>query len=348
MPRDSRNRHAALRLPGLRIDSSNLALGDPDGDGFLGDRASQTAFRRYLDARRRHHFTGKRDPFGRTPTDAISKADIDLVLVGGNADAAHLVHAAVEDHAHQLAGVVRAFLVTDEWRGVRRIVIGGGFPGCRAGALSVRRAARLLKLQRAGVELSLLQHDGDDAGLLGWVPLAPATTHRHEAFLAVDIGGTNIRCGIVAPQLDIRADGSKARVLERSQWRHAVETPDRDEAVTRMAAMLNGLLAHARTLGLRLSPFVGIACPGEIAADGRILHGAQNLPGDWQADGFDLATEVRRRLDRVGRQTPRVLLHNDAVVQGLSEAARMAGVERWGVMTIGTGLGNASYTNLPS
>lgn len=345
MPRDPRTRHAAVHLPGLRIDSCNLALRDPDGDGFLGDRASQTAFRRYLDARRRRHFTGKRDPFGRIATDSIAKREIDLVLVGGDADAAHLVHAAVEDHAHQLAGVVRAFLATEEWRGVRRIVIGGGFPGSRVGALSVRRAARLLKLQRSGVDLCLLRHDGDDAGLLGWVPLAPASTHRHDAFLAVDIGGTNIRCGIVAPRLDTRADGARAKVLERSQWRHAGDTPDRDEAIERMAAMLNGLMAHARTLRLRLAPFVGIACPGQIDIDGRIEHGAQNLPGDWEADDFDVASALGARLDRIGRSAPRVLLHNDAVVQGLSERPRMSGVMRWGVLTIGTGLGNASYTN---
>ena len=348
MPRDLRTRHAATRLPGLRIDSCNLALRDPEGDGFLGDRASQTAFRRYLDARRRRHFTGSRDPFGRVPTDGIDKREIDLVLVGGDADAAHLVHAAVEDHAHQLAGVIRAFLSTDDWHGVRRIVIGGGFPGSRVGALSVRRANRLLKLHRAGVDLSLLRHDGDDAGLLGWVPLAPAATHRHKAFLAVDIGGTNIRCGIVAPRLDERPDGSRAQVLERSQWRHANDTPDREEAVMRMAAMLNGLIAHARTLGLGLAPFIGIACPGEIDGDGRILHGAQNLPGDWTDARFALATALGRHLDRIGGRAPRVLLHNDAIVQGLSERPRMTRVPRWGVLTIGTGLGNASYSNLRS
>ena len=348
MPRDLRNRHAATHLPGLRIDSCNLALRDPEGDGFLGDRASQTAFRRYLDARRRRHFTGNRDPFGRVATEAIDKREIDLVLVGGDADAAHLVHAAVEDHAHQLAGVVRAFLATEDWRGVRRIVIGGGFAGSRVGALSVRRANRLLKLQRSGVDLSLLRHDGDDAGLLGWVPLAPAATHRHGAFLTVDIGGTNIRCGIVAPHLDQRPDGSRAQVLERSQWRHATDTPDRDEAIVRMAAMLNGLVAHARTRGLRLAPFVGIACPGQIDVDGRILHGAQNLPGDWTHARFELATALGRHLDRIGGRAPHVLLHNDAIVQGLSERPCMAAVERWGVLTIGTGLGNASYTRLRS
>jgi hypothetical protein len=41
----------------------------------------------------------------------------------------------------------------------------------------------------------------------------------------------------------------------------------------------------------------------------------------------------------------RVLMHNDAVVQGLSELPYMADVSRWAVLTIGTGLGNASFVN---
>jgi hypothetical protein len=40
-----------------------------------------------------------------------------------------------------------------------------------------------------------------------------------------------------------------------------------------------------------------------------------------------------------------VLMHNDGVVQGLSEAPFMQDVEHWGVLTIGTGLGNARFTN---
>ena len=40
-----------------------------------------------------------------------------------------------------------------------------------------------------------------------------------------------------------------------------------------------------------------------------------------------------------------VVMHNDAVVQGLSEAPFMQDVTRWGVLTIGTGLGNARFTN---
>ena len=50
-------------------------------------------------------------------------------------------------------------------------------------------------------------------------------------------------------------------------------------------------------------------------------------------------------VDEVGGQPTFVIMHNDAVVQGLSEAPFMRDVERWGVMTIGTGLGNARFTN---
>ncbi len=40
-----------------------------------------------------------------------------------------------------------------------------------------------------------------------------------------------------------------------------------------------------------------------------------------------------------------IVMHNDAVVQGLSEVPFMQDVEKWGVFTIGTGLGNALFSN---
>jgi hypothetical protein len=39
-----------------------------------------------------------------------------------------------------------------------------------------------------------------------------------------------------------------------------------------------------------------------------------------------------------------VVMHNDAVVQGLSELPHLDAYKRWGVLTIGTGLGNARFT----
>jgi hypothetical protein len=40
-----------------------------------------------------------------------------------------------------------------------------------------------------------------------------------------------------------------------------------------------------------------------------------------------------------------IVVHNDAVVQGLSEAHRMRDVCHWGALTVGTGLGNARFSN---
>jgi predicted NBD/HSP70 family sugar kinase len=228
---------------------------------------------------------------------------------------------------------------------VESIVLGGGLPESRFGTLAIRRAGRLLANDDAAVELHVLEHDADEGGLLGWVALLPETASAaHDAFLAVDIGGTNLRVGLVEHGLREAPDGSAACVVERMQWRHAQDDPARDEAVARMAGMLNGLAAQARTLRIRLAPFVGIACPGEMRPDGSIVQGAQNLPGHWEAP-FNLPRALGGHLDRIGDAPMQVVMHNDAVVQGLSERNRMRGVKRWGVMTIGTGLGNASYTN---
>jgi predicted NBD/HSP70 family sugar kinase len=343
-PSDTRGTHGARELPHVSIDSYNLAIRDPDGDGFLGDRASQTAFRALLDHAREHNRTGK-DPFGGKPGAELGKKTIDLVMVGGDPDAAHLVHVAVEAYAQRLAGVVRCFLAQPEWEDVSGIVVGGGMSESRFGALAIRRALRMLREADVDIDLDILDGDPDETGLLGWAPLLPAAVSEdYDVFLAVDVGGTNLRCGIVEHRLDRKEDGAKARLLEHMHWRHADDDPDRGDAVARLAGMLNGLTAQARTLGLKLAPFIGVACPGEIAEDGTIAQGAQNLPGDWEAP-FDLPHALRRRLDRIDGRVPAVVLHNDAVVQGLSACRRMRKAKRWGALTIGTGLGNASYTN---
>ena len=340
--RDERGLHGAARLPALDVDGYGLRLPDPGGDGFLGDRASSTAFRAMLDGARERHLHG-RDPFGAKPARELGKDEIDLVLVGGSADAAHAVHLAVEEYARQLCYVVQVFLAQPQWAGVERIVMGGGFPEHETGALALRRAMCLLDLADTGVTLHPLRHDPDEAGLLGWAPLLPEDARGYDAFLAVDVGGSNIRCGIVRHRLHKDAHGGKARVLESLKWRHADDAPDRAEAVSRTAAMLNGLAAFARTLDLRLAPFVGIACPGHVEPDGSLSSGAQNLPGDWERP-FHLPQALSSHLDAIDGTAPHVVMHNDAVVQGLSELRHMRKARRWAVLTIGTGLGNAAYT----
>lgn len=50
-------------------------------------------------------------------------------------------------------------------------------------------------------------------------------------------------------------------------------------------------------------------------------------------------------MPKIGDEAAAILLHNDAVVQGLSETPFMQDMTHWGPLTIRTGLGNARFTN---
>jgi hypothetical protein len=50
-------------------------------------------------------------------------------------------------------------------------------------------------------------------------------------------------------------------------------------------------------------------------------------------------------IPEIGGEPTFVIMHNDAVVQGLSQVPFMRDVSSWGVVTIGTGLGNAHFRN---
>jgi len=115
--------------------------------------------------------------------------------------------------------------------------------------------------------------------------------------------------------------------------------------VKRLAKMLKELIAAADTEGLKLAPFIGIACPGVIKEDGGIEKGAQNLPGNWESSKFNLPASLFEAIPEIGEHDTAIVMHNDGVVQGLSEVPFMQDIERWGVLTIGTGLGNARFTN---
>jgi predicted NBD/HSP70 family sugar kinase len=115
--------------------------------------------------------------------------------------------------------------------------------------------------------------------------------------------------------------------------------------VKRLVKMLKDLIASTEVEGLKLAPFIGIACPGVINEDGSIEKGAQNLPGNWESSKFNLPASLIEAIPQIGDHDTAVLMHNDGVAQGLSEVPFMQDVERWGVLTIGTGLGNARFTN---
>ena len=82
-----------------------------------------------------------------------------------------------------------------------------------------------------------------------------------------------------------------------------------------------------------------------LGEDGSIETGAQNLPGNWESSRFNLPARLIEAIPAIGDHEVTVLMHNDAVVQGLSEVPFMQDFKHWGVLTIGTGLGNARFTN---
>lgn len=73
--------------------------------------------------------------------------------------------------------------------------------------------------------------------------------------------------------------------------------------------------------------------------------GGQNLPGNWESSRFNLPQAIRALIPTIGGADSIVVMHNDAVVQGLSQASFCEDVVHWGVLTIGTGLGNAKFSN---
>ncbi len=77
---------SSLRLPSVEIDSYNVEL--EDSAGFIGDRASKGAFRKMIDQIRR----------------STRKAgDLDGVFIGGESEAAGVVHAAVEEFSQEFS-----------------------------------------------------------------------------------------------------------------------------------------------------------------------------------------------------------------------------------------------------
>jgi hypothetical protein len=187
--------HGSHRLPAVDVDSYNVEL--KDDEGFIGDRASKGAFRNMIDNIRKTLRKSGDDPLGEEDSDELSKAELDSLLQGAP-EAAGIIHAAIEDFSQEFALIIQRFLKLKEWKNTERIVVGGGFRASRIGELVTGRTTIILKTQEIDVELVPIRNHPDEAGLLGAVHLAPTWMFQaFDAVLAVDIGGTNIRAGVV-------------------------------------------------------------------------------------------------------------------------------------------------------
>ncbi len=256
------------------------------------------------------------------------------MLKEGDIDAAAVIHSAIEEYAQELALVVRRFLKTKAWDGTERIVMGGGFRESRIGELAIARADLILKADDVKVDLVPIRHDPDEAALIGCLHLAPAWIFKgHDSILAVDIGGTNIRAGVVLPNVGKASDLTKAAVWKSEKWRHADEEKlNREQAVDELIGMLKSLIKRAKKEGYDLAPFIGIACPGKIEEDGSIAKGAQNLPGNWESGRFNLPERLFEAIPAIGESR-----HHDPDAQ----RRRGAGPERGAVHARRQALGRA-------
>ena len=190
-------RHGAAQLPGVVVDSYNINLQD-----FRDSARRPCKPRCFLalvkDWRERLRKLGYDGPLGEISADELKKKKLDQLLMQADPEAAALIHSAMEEFAQELVGVVGRFLRLKEWRATHSILIGGGFRASRLGQLAIARAGLLLKANGQDVELEPIRHHPDEAGLIGCVRLAPSWVFSgHRGILAVDIGGTNIRAGIV-------------------------------------------------------------------------------------------------------------------------------------------------------
>jgi hypothetical protein len=309
----------------VHVDSYNLEI--KDNQGFIGDRASKGAFRKVIDDIRKSIRKAGDDPLGDEESYELTKVELDNLLTRGEPEQAGIVQSAIEDFSQEFAGVIRRFTKLKEWKDTERIAIGGGFRGSRVGELVIGRTGVLLKADGVDVDLKPIHNDPDEAGLIGAVHLAPSWVfHAFDAILAVDVGGTNIRAGVVQLNLKKSKTLEKAKVWKFSLWRHGDEEGvKRETAITRLGEMLEGLVVAAEKKKIKLAPFIGIGCPGLIEHDGSIDRGAQNLPGNWESSKFNLPASIHEMIPEIGDH-----------------------VERWGVLTIGTGLGNARFSNRSS
>jgi predicted NBD/HSP70 family sugar kinase len=336
--------HGGKVLSMVVVDAYNAEM--RSAEGFVGDRASRRAFQAILDEWRERVSRSGEDPLGEKPSEELSKKHLDKVLTEGDAEAAGVVHAAIEEFAQEFAQVIRRFLKLKDWKDTEAIVVGGGLRQSRIGELAIGRTSVLLKSDGHDIALKPIRHDADHGGLIGCIQLVPGwILSGHDSILAVDIGGSNIRAGIVELRRKKSADYSQAAVGHFELWRHSEDQPEREDTVQRLVDMLKGLIRRAEKEGANLAPFIGIGCPGVILQDGSIERGAQNLPGNWEHKSFNLPARLREAIPKIGDHETVIVMHNDAVVQGLSEVPWMRDFNHWGVLTIGTGLGNARFSN---
>ncbi|MDD4879331.1 MAG: ROK family protein [Candidatus Omnitrophica bacterium] len=140
----------------------------------------------------------------------------------------------------------------------------------------------------------------------------------------MDIGGTNIRFGIV--------DG-RGKVIARYRM-PTLKEQGRKKVISRLFDAIAGAIAGS---GVRIKA-IGVGCPGPLDSKKGIVLSPPNLP-DWRRVPLKKIIEKKFRLP--------VAVENDANCAGLGEAMNGAGrkASSMVLLTLGTGIGSAIVLN---
>lgn len=143
---------------------------------------------------------------------------------------------------------------------------------------------------------------------------------RNPHYLGIDIGGTNIRLGIV---------DKEGKVLARYRI-PTLKEQGRDKVIARLLRAIEFII---KKKGVPVRG-IGIGCPGPLDSKKGVVLSPPNLP-DWKGIPLKKIVEKRFRLP--------VVLENDANLIGLGESWRGAGknASSMVLLTLGTGIGSA-------
>ena len=145
--------------------------------------------------------------------------------------------------------------------------------------------------------------------------------------IGVDLGGTNLRTGLLSSEGDI-LDKRKEATYASEGWKKVVQ---------RLTQNIERLLAIAVHRGLSVAA-VGVGAPGVIQVDRGVVVKSPNFP-DW--NNLPLKDELEKALNLP------VTIENDANAAALGEQWRGAGsgIGSMILLTLGTGVGGGIVLN---
>ncbi len=147
-------------------------------------------------------------------------------------------------------------------------------------------------------------------------------------YIGIDLGGTNIACGLVTVSGEL--------ILKKSCPTGAGRPAE--EIMADMAALIDSVLDEAEIKREKIA-FCGIASPGIANSDTGCIEYSCNLPSFL---GFPIVEDLKQRTG-----FPRVGLENDAncAAKGEAEAGAAKGCASSVLITLGTGVGGGVILN---